>query len=171
MTSYSVVDRRRNIRVLARNVRTVITNAMPRMPSLSLLSDEVASELAAQERRGDALDSKAGVLLGFAGVLVGLTIGKLHGFVAHSGAVLAGVAGLLSAVAFIPRSYPTLALRRLREGYLTAETEFTRRRVMDTRIAMYERTQGLLQVKARLVTAAAAVLCTAVIVTVIGSIV
>jgi hypothetical protein len=42
---------------------------------------------------------------------------------------------------------------------------------MDTRIAMYERTQGLLAVKARLVTAAAATLCVAVIVTVIGSIV
>ena len=58
---------------------------MPGLPSLSLLSDEVASELTAQERRGDALDTKAGVLLGFAGVLVGLTVGQLHGFVAHSG--------------------------------------------------------------------------------------
>lgn len=85
--------------------------------------------------------------------------------------MLAGVAALLSAVAFVPRSYPTLALRRLRETYLTADAEFTRRRVMDTRIAMYERTQGLLAVKARLVTAAAATLCVAVIVTVIGSIV
>jgi hypothetical protein len=146
-------------------------SAMPGLPSLSLLSDEVASELTAQERRGDALDTKAGVLLGFAGVLVGLTVGHLHGFVAHSGAVLAGVAALLAAVAFVPRSYPTLALRRLRETYLTADAEFTRRRVMDTRIAMYERTQGLLAVKARLVTAAAATLCVAVIVTVIGSIV
>jgi hypothetical protein len=145
--------------------------AIPGTPSLSLLSDEVASELAAQERRGDALDSKAGVMLGIAGVLVGLTVDKLHGFVAHSGTVLAGIAGLLAAVAFIPRSYPTLALRRLREGYLTADAEFTRRRVMDTRIAMYERTQGLLRVKALLVTAAAAALCAAVIVTVIGSIV
>jgi hypothetical protein len=144
---------------------------MPGLPSLSLLSDEVASELTAQERRGDALDTKAGVLLGFAGVLVGLTVGRLHGFVTHFGTVLAGVAALLSAVAFVPRSYPTLALRRLRETYLTADAEFTRRRVMDTRIAMYERTQGLLAVKARLVTAAAATLCVAVIVTVIGSIV
>jgi hypothetical protein len=118
---------------------------MPGLPSLSLLSDEVASELTAQERRGDALDTKAGVLLGFAGVLVGLTVDQLHGFVAHSGTVLAGVAALLAAVAFVPRSYPTLALRRLRETYLTADAEFTRRRVMDTRIAMYERTQGLRQ--------------------------
>lgn len=100
---------------------------MPGLPSLSLLSDEVASELTAQERRGDALDTKAGVLLGFAGVLVGLTVGQLHGFVAHSGTVLAGVAALLATVAFGPRSYSTLALRRLRETYMTAAAEFTRR--------------------------------------------
>ena len=48
------------------------------LPSLSLLNEAAIDELGAQERRADALDSKAGVLLGFAGVLVGLSVDKLR---------------------------------------------------------------------------------------------
>jgi hypothetical protein len=112
---------------------------VPGLPSLELLAETVESELAAQERRGDALDSKAGVLLGFAGVLVGLTVSNLDGTLATIGAACAGGAAVLAGLAFIPRSFPTLKLRPLRRRYLTADEEFTRLRLLDTRIAMQQR--------------------------------
>lgn len=141
---------------------------MPAPPSLGLLSEETSGELAAQERRSDALDSKAGVLLGFSGVLVPLSLASLHGTVAHVGAGFAGFAALCCCAAFLPRSYPTLALPVLRDRYLTAEEDFTRQRLLDTRIAMYLQTQKLLAFKAFMVTVATLALGAAVILTVIG---
>ena len=82
----------------------------------------------------------------------------------------AALAGLLAAGAFIPRSYPTLALRHLRGRYLTSEQEFTRLRLLDTRIGMYERNQPRLAVKAWLVRASTVVLGLAVLLTVVASI-
>jgi hypothetical protein len=52
---------------------------MSGLPSLALLAEEAAAELAAQERRGDSLDSKAGIMLGFSGVLVALSVSSLSG--------------------------------------------------------------------------------------------
>ena len=115
--------------------RSLTIGAVSAWPSLSILAEEARAEIAAQERRAEALDSKAGVLLGFAGVLVGLTVDKLHGVLGHIATAVAGVAAVLAAAAVVPRSYPTLSLRRLRERYLMAEEEFTRQRLLDTRIA------------------------------------
>jgi hypothetical protein len=140
------------------------------LPSLSLLNEAAVDELGAQERRADALDSKAGVLLGFAGVLVGLSVDKLPG-VGHIATGAAALAGLLAAAAFIPRLYPTLALRHLRNSYLTSEEEFTRLRLLDTRIGMYERNQPRLARKANLVRGSTVVLGLAVLLAVVASIV
>jgi hypothetical protein len=140
-----------------------------RLPSLSLLSQQVREELGAQERRGDGLDTKAGIVLGFAGIVVGVTIDKLEGPIATVGTGLAAVAALLAVVAFVPRSFPSLAVRPLRDSYLTTDEDFTRLRLLDTQIAMYQRTERLLTLKARLVTVAAAVLGVAVVLIVVGS--
>ena len=142
-----------------------------RLPSLSLLNEAATDELGAQERRADALDSKAGVLLGFAGVLVALSLDKLHGTFGHVASGIAALAGLLAAAAFIPRAYPTLALRHLRDRYLTSEEEFTRLRLLDTRIAMYKRNQPRLNRKAQLVKASTMALGLAVLLTLVASIV
>ncbi len=142
---------------------------MPGLPSLSVLSDETSAELAAHERRADALDSKAGVLLGFSGLIVALTTANLDAVVAHIGATFAGLAAILAGAAFVPRRFPALELLTLRNAYLTAEEEFTRLRLLDTRIAMYRQVQEGLKLKARLVTASALALCVAVVLTVIAS--
>jgi hypothetical protein len=144
--------------------------SVPHLPSLSLLSQQVAGELAAQERRADALDTKAGILLGFAGVVVGVTIDKLQGALAIVGTCLAALAALAAVLAFVPRSFPTFALRRMRDSYLTVDEDITRLRLLDTQIAMYQRTERLLGTKARLVTAATVVLAVAVVIIVVGSI-
>lgn len=142
----------------------------PSLPSLDLLDSESIRQLEVQERRSDALDSKAGVVLGFAGVLVPLSVANLHSNTAHVGTGFAALAALLAAAGFFPRNSPALNLRHLRETYLTAEEGFTRLRVLDTRIAMYERTSRRLEVKAVAVSSAVAALGIAVIVTVVAGI-
>lgn len=142
---------------------------MPGLPSLGLLGEEASAEVAAHERRYDALDTKAGVLLGFSGVIVALSAGNLNGALAHIGTAFAGMAAILAGVAFVPRRFPTIALLTLRDKYLTAEEEFTRLRLLDTRIAMYRQVQDRLKWKARLVTASALILGVAVALTVLAS--
>jgi hypothetical protein len=138
------------------------------MPSLSILGEEeVTAGLAAQERYGDALDSNAGILLGFAGVLVGLSVANLRGNVANAGA--ASAAALCAGAAFVPRTFPAPAPLRLRNSYLTAQEEFTRLRLLDTRIVVYQETESVLRKKAALLTAAAVLLGIGVILMVIGS--
>jgi uncharacterized membrane protein YhaH (DUF805 family) len=139
------------------------------LPSLSLISQQVREDMAAQERRGDGLDTKAGIVLGFAGVVVGVTIDKLEGAITTVGTALTALAALLAVVAFVPRSFPSLAVRRLRDSYLTTDEDVTRLRLLDTQIAMYQRTERLLTLKGRLVTLAAVVLGVAVLLIVVGS--
>lgn len=142
---------------------------MPGLPSLRLLGEETAAELAAHERRVDALDSKAGVLLGFSGVIVALSAVNLDGLLGVAAMAVAGLAAILSGAAFVPRRFPTLELLALRKSYLGAEEDFTRLRLMDTRIAMYRQVQERLKWKARLVTLAALTLGLAVVLIVVGS--
>ncbi|MEJ7742376.1 MAG: hypothetical protein WKF73_07415 [Nocardioidaceae bacterium] len=75
---------------------------MPGLRSLNLLSEEASAELAAHERRYDALDTKAGVLLGFSGVIVALTAGSLDGVIAQLGTALAGLAAIFAGAPLCP---------------------------------------------------------------------
>lgn len=142
---------------------------MPGLPSLRVLSEETSTELAAHERRVDALDSKAGILLGFSGLIVALSAGNLDGLLAHVSTWVAGLAAILSGSAFVPRRFPTLELLDMRNSYLTAEEDFTRLRLMDTRIAMSIEMREWLKWKARLVTFAALTLGLAVVLIVLAS--
>lgn len=142
---------------------------MPGQSSLDLLSEEAAAALAAHERRYDALDTKAGVLLGFSGVIVTLAAANLHGIFADFGSACAGLAAIVAGAAFVPRRFPALALLKLRDTYLMAEEDFTRLKLLDTRIAMYRQVQQGLKWKARLVTVAALALGLAVLLIVIAS--
>jgi len=121
---------------------------MAGLPCRMLLGEEVKRELEAQERPADALDSEAGAVVGFAGVLVALSLASLHGLLARVGAGFAGPAALCSALAFLPLRTPALALRRLRSTYLSADEEFTRLRLLDIRIAMHEETGNAIERKA-----------------------
>ena len=100
-----------------------------------------------------------------------LSLANLHGVLAHVGAGFAGLAALLSALAFLPRRTPALNVREMRNAYLTAEEDFTKLRLLDTRIFMYEKTGETIARKADLVIAAVAALGLAVILTVIAGIV
>lgn len=139
------------------------------LPSLSLLAAEVAAEGSAQERRGDSLDAKAGVVLGFAGVLVGLSVTDVQGAYGTSALVLAAISALFSGLAFRPRGFPTLDVLALRQSYLTADPRHTQLRLLDTRIALYQQTQDVLERKARLLAGATGTLGVAVFLAVLGA--
>jgi hypothetical protein len=99
---------------------------------------------------------------------VGLTVKDVEGTLATIGPALAALAAVLAGLAFVPRSFPTLALRHLRDEYLTTAEDFTRLRLLDTRIAMYQRSQKKLRQKARLVTGSSCALGIAVVLTVLA---
>lgn len=122
-------------------------------PSLGVLGDQVSAELATMNSHAESLDTKAGVVLGFAGVLVGLgataqvTVSEESAF--QLGLDFAVVAALLAAWAFLPRRYPVLAVYRLRQRYLTAPEAETRLHLLDTQIEMAMRAANLVKRKGR----------------------
>lgn len=122
-----------------------------RLGSLDLVAAEARNELATQLRHLEGLDAKAGIVLGFAGVLVVLG-SRSKGVLAGAGLSLAVVTALFALSAFLPRAYPALKLRGLRDRYAGADEVFAKVEIMDTYIAMSERASVLLEVKnARLV--------------------
>lgn len=118
-----------------------------RLPSLALVADEVEAQLQEQLRHFEGLDSKAGIVLGFAGVLVALAE-KIEGTWRIFGFCAAVLAALFSVLAFLPRHFPVLSVNELREHYLTAEPVFTTLHLLDTRAEMWRQGAEVLRSKA-----------------------
>ena len=88
------------------------------LPSLAIVLAQVVAEREAMNAHAESLDGRAGVVLGFSGILVG------HGATAQitvSGTVIfefglavAVVVAILAAWAFLSRRYPVLEVERLR---------------------------------------------------------
>ena len=105
------------------------------LPSLDLIAKTVREERRAIGTHADALDGKAGIILGFAGAIAALTAtrgGSL--FVAAAG--LSVVAALLAMAAFFPRPSPVLNIESLRDKYLVAEERITMLVLVDTEIEL-----------------------------------
>ena len=140
------------------------------MPSLDPLLAMAESERGRQLSHFEGLDSKAGVTLGFSGAIAALAT-DVHTIPAKFGIGAAVMAALLAMLAFVPRAYPLFDLRKLRNRYLSAETEFTRLRLLDTSIDMYERANVVLRRKAHFLLAALAALVFAVVLLGLGTLV
>jgi hypothetical protein len=134
--------------------------------SLEPILDEVRAEREAQLRHFDALDTKAGILLGFAAALIALS--PTGALLAHVGRVTAAISGFLALAAFWPRGYWGTDTRQLRDKYLGSETAFTTLHLLDTQVAMAETLRSLLLTKARLLKLAMVGLATAATFTVLG---
>lgn len=104
------------------------------MDSLDLLLDCVRREREAQLTHFDALDSKAGISLDFAGALIALSPSVDAWTRALSLPLMALAAGL-AASAFFPRKMPTLDVANLR-AYLRADEEFAKLRLHDSQLEM-----------------------------------
>lgn len=110
---------------------------MSRMPSLERLGQAAERERDAQLRHFDSLDTKAGIVLGFAGVLVALA-GRMLGGLSLGAQVAAALASLLALLSFLPRELPVLELRKMRDRYLRSEASFTDLHLLDTTVEMVE---------------------------------
>ncbi|MHB1912531.1 MAG: hypothetical protein ACYCTI_10830 [Acidimicrobiales bacterium] len=134
---------------------------VPATPSLDLLYSLAREELDTEMRHQEALDTKAGVILGFAGVLVGLAI-------EHSvhertpGLIAAGGSGFLAMVAFLPRHYPVFELGPLRQRYLTGQPDATKLVLFDALVAMVDDIRAYLRIKGWLLRAATVALVVAI---------
>lgn len=116
---------------------------------MNVISNEVRHERDAHLRHTDAVDAKAGLALGFSGVLVAVPATRLAGELVP-GLVLALVAGLCALAVLLPQRFPTWELRDLRNRYLAAEESFTRLHTLDTTIVMVDRMKQQLGWKVRL---------------------
>lgn len=104
--------------------------APPHLPSLDTLLEIVRDEREKQISHFDALDGKAGIVLGFAGLLITLAP-DVPVLLLVPGLLGAAVAAVLALSAFWPRPHASLLPTPMRK-YLTAEDRFTRLRLLDT---------------------------------------
>jgi hypothetical protein len=135
--------------------------------SIDVVFHEVRHERSVQLAHFDALDTKAGVALGFSGAIVALTGGS-SGSVVAVGRALAASSGLFALVAFWPRRFWRTNLRSLRDSYLGAELDITRVRLLDSQIAMAERLDRALASKVAFLKVAVGFLALAVLVSSVG---
>ncbi|MGH3498965.1 MAG: hypothetical protein ACRDP1_16010 [Nocardioidaceae bacterium] len=139
-------------------------------PSLDVVRGELDQRVAEQQQRSSDFDNRAGLLLGFAGVLIGLgTAGPLA--VHLAGQVLAAAAGGAATWSLMPRISAAVSPRQLRNRYLAQDVETTKLSLLDTHIYLYEADDQRLTSKARRMRLAAALLALAVLLMLAGSIV
>ncbi|MDX1511290.1 MAG: hypothetical protein R3249_08085 [Nitriliruptorales bacterium] len=140
-----------------------------RLPSLDLLLDLVQRERDKQLAHHDALDNKAGIVLGFAGLLITFAPNVWVGF--RIAGVLAAAGSIaLALAAFWPRRFPVLQPSALRR-YLRAEESFTRLTVHDTFEDFVNEGSDILQAKGRRLGRALALLSLAATVLALGIVV
>lgn len=119
---------------------------MPAQSSLETILDEARSERAVQLRHFDVLDARAGVILGFAGVLVALFPGG--GTLIDLGRFAAVASGLLALWTFAPRPQTGVDLSPLIGHYPKADPGFTVRRLIQAHVELTEDLRRLVRVKA-----------------------
>lgn len=120
----------------------------------------------------ESLDTKAGVVLGFAGVLVGLGA-TAQAFVSAAlafqvGLGMAVLAALSAAFAFLPRKYPVVEVLPLR-AFLTAPEAETQLTLLDVQIDMVIEAATLVKLKGRLIKVAVGLLAVAAALIVAGT--
>jgi len=140
------------------------------LPSLDLIATTIREERRAIGTHTDALDAKAGVILGFAGAVAALTATRRAAlFQAATGVSV--VAALLAMGAFFPRPSPVLNLENLRDKYLGVEERITKLVLVDTEIELRERTRSLIKRKSLLLGASMTVLSLAAVLLFVAAIV
>lgn len=123
----------------------------PPLPSLQILLEQVASERETMSAHAESLDTKAGIILGFAGLLVGLgataqaTISA--NWVFRSGLGVAILAAGLAVWAIAPRRYPVIQLFPLRQKFLAATQSATQLQLLDVQIKMVMEAADLVKSK------------------------
>lgn len=134
---------------------------------VDVLAAEVRDQLVAQTRRFDRLDTRAGVLLGFAGVFVALS-SQTFGFWIVAGRLASVVSAVFALGSFLVSDFPAVDLIRLRKKHLSGKDSLTRLTLLDTHIAMLETARRLTDRKARRVKVTIGGLSIAIVLAIVG---
>jgi hypothetical protein len=112
-----------------------VEDSDPPLPSLALVRAEVDRHVTEAERAGSEVDGRAGLIVGFGGVFIGLSRDLQNPL--EAGAVLvAGLAVVAAVIALWPRSVAgAVHARAVRDRYLRAPADTTARDVLDARIS------------------------------------
>jgi hypothetical protein len=137
--------------------------------SMQLIRDTVRNEREAQLRHADALDAKAGVVVGFSGVIAAASAARDDSYLLP-GLCAVAFAALFGLFAFVPRKWPTWDLQGLRERYAAADTGFTERKIVDGEIVMAGRQRNRINLSASVLKLAIGLLFLGVVLLVGGSI-
>ena len=105
--------------------------------SVDFLLERAQAERDAQSRLYEGVETKAGVVLGFAGVLV--AVGPKRSGLALAATVLAAVAALAGLGTFLPDRHFDLNLREIRDRYASAALPFTRVALLNAQVRAWER--------------------------------
>ncbi len=118
------------------------------VPSLAIVEDALAHEDSTWRDRANNLDTKAGILLSGAGVIVAL-VGTTTHIAALIGQILAILAGGTAVWSLWPRVDKAIDPAELRNLYLTTDPVTTRLRVLNTRLEMHMKNENALMAKGR----------------------
>jgi hypothetical protein len=102
---------------------------------IDIVNDEVRAERVALLAHFDAVDTKAGVVLGFAGAITALSSRPI-GIASATSLVAATVSGLSALMSFWPRRYWRTDLEALRAKFISADPAFARISLLDSQIVM-----------------------------------
>jgi hypothetical protein len=117
------------------------------VPSLSVIESALEREDGSYRDRGNSLDTKAGVILSAAGVIVAV-VGTTASIAAIVGQALAIAAGGAAVWVILPRVDKAIGPRELRDRYLTTDPVRTRLIVLNTRILLHAKNEARLVTKA-----------------------
>lgn len=123
--------------------------------SLDVLAAEARAVQDMLVRHFEALDTRTGVVLGFAGALVALARGA-SGSLPLAARAVAAASALASLWAFLPRRYPRVEVAAIREHYADADAAFTKLALLDAHLLIEAKAVSLVQAKARRLIAAIA---------------
>lgn len=144
-------------------------NQQPPLPSFDLVRAELDREQESHERRAGQVDTKAGLILAAASVIVSVRSAtpSLLGLLAQTAAATAGG---LAIWAFFPRVAGTVSPLRLRSAYIHQPVEVTKLVVLDTRLSVHADDEQQLITKANRLRWAVAALGLAVVLALGGAI-
>jgi hypothetical protein len=140
------------------------------IPSIGLVEAELDREERSYRIRANGIDTKAGLILTAAGVLVVL-VGTRPGVAGLVGQIVALAAGVVGGGALYPRVDKGISPQELRDRYLSVEASITRMVLLNTRIDLHTQEERRLITKARRLQLASVLLLLSVLAIVVGAIV
>lgn len=140
------------------------------LPSFDLVRSELDIQQADVARRASSIDSKAGVILGAAGIVVALKPYS-PSVLNVAGTAAAAIAAGLAVWSFAPRPTGAIMPTSVRNRYIHRPATETRLVLLDSRLAVYEEQERLLRTKWTRLRLAMLGLALSAVLTTLGSII